>query len=177
MVRFNVCKAHVPFYMKPRVLIDIRTKAGDGSEKGPILNLQKTSIIRIPVKSVSRVVLPIFVSLSFIFGFVVAPTGIVKTDVSAALEGTAERKILEAQLSELEKEISQHEATIEQYKTQGKTLQSEISRLETQVLKLNLQIKNVTLNLAKLNRDIADTQTQISGTESQIGSNKQNISN
>jgi len=160
---------------KPRVLIDIRPKYDAYLERKPVLNLQKASILRIPLRSVSRIVLPIFVSLSFVFGFVVAPTGIVKTDVSAALQGDTERKILEAQLKELEKEIGDHEATIAEYKAQGKTLQSEINRLETQVAKLSLQIKNVTLNLTKLNGDIADTQTQISGTESQIGSNKQTI--
>ena len=160
---------------KPRVLIDIRPKYDAHFERKPVLNLQKASILRIPLRSVSRIVLPIFVSLSFVFGFVVAPTGIVKTDVSAALQGDTERKILEAQLKELEKEIGDHEATIAEYKAQGKTLQSEINRLETQVAKLSLQIKNVTLNLTKLNGDIADTQTQISGTESQIGSNKQTI--
>ena len=160
---------------KPRVLIDIRPKYDAYLERKPVLNLQKASILRIPLRSVSRIVLPIFVSLSFVFGFVVAPAGIVKTDVSAALQGDTERKILEAQLKELEKEIGDHEATIAEYKAQGKTLQSEINRLETQVAKLSLQIKNVTLNLTKLNGDIADTQTQISGTESQIGSNKQTI--
>ncbi|MCX6702279.1 MAG: lytic murein transglycosylase [Candidatus Wolfebacteria bacterium] len=163
--------------MKPKVLIDIRKKAGR-EIAGSRINLSVQKIVRMPVKAVSKWALVLFAVSTFIFGYAFAPTGasFVYVDVSRAAQNEEQRKILEAQLSDLENQIAQHEATIEQYQKQGSSLQSEIKKLNTQVSKLNLQIKVINLSLANLDNEIKNTQGKISDAEVSIGEGKQNLS-
>lgn len=163
--------------MNSRVLIDIKPRWRIKSRRASsILNLSRDNSLRIPIKSILKAGLVCATAFSFIFGFVLAPTGSIKyIDVSKAAQNDAQRQALEAQLSQIEKEISDREAAIEQYRAQGKTLQSEIKRLEGQISKLNLQIRDIDLNLQQLDQEINQTQDQINQTQDQIDQNKVSI--
>lgn len=157
--------------MRPRILIDIRSKTNSANQITRVLNLNHQRVISIPVKSLFKLAFILLIAFSFVFGSVVAPTS---SGVRAAQND--ERKVLEDQLAQLESQIGQYETTIEQYKKQGSNLQGEIKKMESQIAKLNLQIKAINLNLAKLDIEINSTQTQIVQTESDISVNRENLS-
>ena len=158
--------------MRPLNLIDIKRNCSPFKKIRPRVNLDKSRIIVIPIKSALRIIFILYIVFSFIFSSVFAPT---KGGVRAA-QNEEERKALEAQLADLESQISAYETTIQQYQTQGKTLKSEIDRLNVQIKKLNLQIKAINLSLTNIDYQISDTQKQIGETENDIELNKRGLS-
>ena len=158
--------------MRPRILIDIRSRTNSTNKITRVLNLNHQRVISIPVKSLFKSAFILLIALSFVFGSVAAPT----LSGARAAQNEEQRKALEDQLAQLENQINQYETQIEQYKKQGSNLQGEIKKMESQIAKLNLQIKAVNLSLTKLDAEIGSTQTQISQTESDISYNKGNLS-
>lgn len=152
----------------PRFLIDIKRR------KPSRLNLSFQPVTAVPLKSIIQVVFILLISLSFVFGSVVAPTS---SSVKAAQSQNEEqRKALETQLADLENQISQYETKIGEYQKQGTGLKTEIKKLEAKIAKLNLQIKAVNLTLKNLDAEISSTQGKINQTESEIDYGKQNLS-
>lgn len=161
--------------MRQKILIDIKSRKNPLRLISSQVNLNRTRIVRIPLKFLISGVFVLFFIISLIFNFAVAPT---YTGVKAASLTTAEeRKALEAELADLEKQIDDTQAKISEYKKQGTTLQSEIKRLNSLISKANLQIKAISLNLKQINNELNVTQSKILDTQNDIDKKKVAISN
>lgn len=162
--------------LKPRVLLDIKTKADVYRSRPFRLNFRFTAARSARFTHALRFLLPlgIVVITSFV-STVAAPTA------ATSLSGTAlvayqtsqeERQTLESELQRLESQIAEYEQTIATYRKQGGTLKGEIDRLVAQVNKLQLQIRAVNLSLDKLDQEIASTSGKILKTEANIRANR-----
>ena len=157
---------------KPKVLRDLYSAGSQNRFLGlkNIVNLSQNRILRLPLISVSKILIIFGVFSYLIFGSALAPVS--QNQLTLAAQSDEERQQLEKQLQDTEAEIAKLEEQRQQFVTQGKGLQSEINSLNTKINKLNLQIKAVTLSLKKLDKEINLNKNNILTTEQKIDQNK-----
>lgn len=159
----------MPHLLKPSVLEDVKAPHVSSFRIiEPRLNLGYERTVRINLTRATRLLIVIWVMVSFVFGLAAAPT----IHISAATTTAEERTALETQLQQLEKQIDEYEDQIVGYQKQGKNLKNEINTLNSKISKLNLQIKAINYNLAQLDTRIVETQNKIVETEGDINTNK-----
>ncbi len=159
--------------LKPRTLLDIKTrKVNAFSRLSAKVNLTE-AVTRITVLKPLKVGLAIFLSFSFLVSFALAPT----PQLQAAVEtNKQERAALEKELAELEAQIADYENTITGYKKQSATYSAAVKEAQAKISKLNAQVRVLTLSLEKLNSEIEENQGSIEETQQKIALGKEAIS-
>lgn len=153
---------------KPKILVEIKRGIDPFKKRAQRVDLSNSYVLVIPVRKMIAIFSTVFALIALLLGSVSAPAG----QFTLAAQSEEERKVLEAELSELEKKIEEDQALISMYEKQGATLSSEIKRLESRIRQLNSQIQAVELSIKKLDMEIETTATRITEVDQDIHTNK-----